>query len=102
MNPYPESYRLAIPPLTSLFMVVWALLTPLWQWLSPADVAGHYPWFLYPLFASFAIAVLGHGYLIVLSPGLKRLDQAFYALVHLPLAFVIWIFAIMQMLGRGW
>ncbi|MGL4474007.1 MAG: hypothetical protein ACRCT7_06050 [Shewanella sp.] len=101
MNPYPESYRLAVPPLCSLFMVVWALLTPVWQWLSVAE-AGAFAWYLYPLFATFAVSVLGHGYLILLSPGIKRLDQAFYALVHLPLAFVIWIFAIMQMSGRGW
>ncbi|MBR9728359.1 hypothetical protein ACFOD0_11250 [Shewanella intestini] len=94
MFPYPEQYRLAAPPLMTSLMVFWALLSqPVFNDASPFA--------LYPLFLLFPIVILTHGYLIWHAQGLTRLDQVFYGLVHIPLAFVVWTFTIMHVNGNA-
>ncbi len=57
MFPYPEQYRLALPPLITAFMVLWSLLTrPL---LGDAS-----PFALYPLLLLFPLALGLHLHLI--------------------------------------
>ncbi|UJF22737.1 hypothetical protein [Shewanella sp. OMA3-2] len=94
MFPYPEQYRTATPPLTTTFMVFWALL-------SHSLFADASPFALYPLMVLFPFVILFHGYLIWLAKGMSRLDQCFYALVHIPLAFVVWTFTIMLVNGEA-
>ncbi|GGP49154.1 hypothetical protein [Shewanella saliphila] len=94
MFPYPEQYRIALPPLTTGFMVIWAIL-------SHTIFADASPFALYPLFLLFIVVVGAHFYLIVMSKGMQRLDQCFYALVHIPLAFVVWTFTIMHVNGHA-
>ncbi|UCX03516.1 hypothetical protein [Shewanella glacialimarina] len=94
MFPYPEQYRTATPPLTTTFMVFWALL-------SHSVFADASPFALYPLIILFPFVILCHGYLIWLAKGMSRLDQCFYALVHIPLAFVVWTFTIMLVNGEA-
>ncbi|MDO6620302.1 MULTISPECIES: hypothetical protein [unclassified Shewanella] len=94
MFPYPEQYRLATPPLTTSFMVFWALL-------SHSIFADASPFALYPLMALFPLVVFSHVFLIWNAQGLSRLDQGFYALVHIPLAFVVWTFTIMHVNGNA-
>lgn len=94
MFPYPEQYRLASPPLITAFMVFWAIL-------SRGLLGDASPFSLYPLFVLFPMVIGVHLYLIWLAPGMKRLDQSFYALVHIPLAFVVWTFCIMHVSGNG-
>ncbi|WP_345880934.1 hypothetical protein [Shewanella algae] len=94
MFPYPEQYRLALPPLITAFMVLWSLLTrPL---LGDAS-----PFALYPLLLLFPLVLGLHLHLIWQAAGLRRLDQAFYALVHSILAFVVWTFCIMHVGGHS-
>jgi len=94
MFPYPEQYRLALPPLITAFMVLWSLLTrPL---LGDAS-----PFALYPLLLLFPLVLGLHLHLIWEAAGLRRLDQAFYALVHGILAFVVWTFCIMHVGGHS-
>ncbi|MGI2171324.1 hypothetical protein ACROAE_14240 [Shewanella sp. MF05960] len=94
MFPYPEQYRVALPPMTTGFMVIWAIL-------SHAIFTDASPFALYPLFLLFPVAIGAHLYLILLSKGMQRLDQCFYALVHIPLAFVVWTFTIMHVNGHA-
>lgn len=94
MFPYPEQYRIALPPLTTGFMVIWAIL-------SHTIFADASPFALYPLFLLFIVVVGAHFYLIIMSKGMQRLDQCFYALVHIPLAFVVWTFTIMHVNGHA-
>ncbi|GGP92309.1 hypothetical protein [Shewanella ulleungensis] len=94
MFPYPEQYRTALPPITTGVMVIWAIL-------SHAIFADASPFALYPLFLLFPAAICAHLYLILLSKGMQRLDQCFYALVHIPLAFVVWTFTIMHVNGHA-
>lgn len=94
MFPYPEQYRTATPPLTTTFMVLWALL-------GHSFLADASPFVLYPLMILFPFVILFHGYLIWLAKGMSRLDQCFYALVHIPLAFVVWTFTIMLVNGEA-
>ncbi|AEG12642.1 hypothetical protein Sbal183_0888 [Shewanella baltica OS183] len=94
MFPYPEQYRIATPPLTTAVMVAWALLShSLFSDASPVA--------LYPLLALFPLVIGLHLYLILLAKGMGRLDQFFYALVHIPLAFVVWTFTIMHVNGNA-
>lgn len=94
MFPYPVQYQLAAPPLTTAFMVLWALL-------SRAILGDANPFSLYPLMLLFPAIIGLHVYLIWLESGMKRLDQFFYGLVHIPLAFVVWTFCIMHVNGNG-
>ncbi|MFB2685970.1 hypothetical protein ACE02B_12280 [Shewanella mangrovisoli] len=94
MFPYPEQYRIATPPLTTALMVAWALL-------SHSLLADASPFALYPLFMLFPVVIGLHLYLIWLAKGMSRLDQCFYALVHIPLAFVVWTFTIMHVNGNA-
>ncbi|WP_153912641.1 hypothetical protein [Shewanella sp. TC10] len=94
MFPYPEQYRLAAPPLTTSFMVFWALF-------SHSIFADASPFALYPLLSLFPLVLIGHVYLIWNAQGMSRLDQGFYALVHVPLAFVVWTFTIMHVNGTA-
>ncbi|WP_300476448.1 hypothetical protein [Shewanella sp.] len=94
MFPYPEQYRIATPPLTTAVMVAWALFSHnLFSDASPVA--------LYPLLALFPLVIGLHLYLIWLAKGMGRLDQFFYALVHIPLAFVVWTFTIMHVNGNA-
>ena len=94
MFPYPEHYRIATPPLTTATMVIWAFLShSLFSDASPVA--------LYPLLALFPLVITIHLYLIWLAKGMGRLDQCFYALVHIPLAFVVWTFTIMHVNGNA-
>ena len=92
MFPYPEQYRLAAPPITTVLMVCWALLGRMI--LGDANTL-----VLYPLMSLFPLVIGLHIYLIWHANGLSRLDQSFYALVHIPLAFVVWTFTIMHVNG---
>jgi len=94
MFPYPEQYRTATPPITTAFMVFWALI-------SHSIFADASPFALYPLMMLFPLVIISHGYLIWLAQGMTRLDQCFYALVHIPLAFVVWTFTIMHVNGNA-
>ncbi|AZG72014.1 hypothetical protein [Shewanella livingstonensis] len=94
MFPYPDQYRVAIPPITTAFMVAWALI-------SHAVFADASPFSLYPLLGLFPAVIGAHLYLIWLAKGMSRLDQCFYALVHIPLAFVVWTFTIMHVNGHA-
>lgn len=94
MFPYPEQYRIATPPITTALMVAWSLL-------CHALLPDNSIFALYPLFTLFPFVVFSHLYLIYLSAGMSRLDQSFYALVHIPLAFVVWTFCIMLLTGKG-
>ncbi|ABZ75367.1 conserved hypothetical protein [Shewanella halifaxensis HAW-EB4] len=94
MFPYPEPYRIALPPMITGFMVIWALLSRLV--FGDASILS-----LYPLLALFPIIILLHLYLIWDARSMGRLDQSFYALIHCALAFVVWTFAIMHVNGRG-
>lgn len=94
MFPYPEQYRIATPPITTAIMVGWALL-------SHSVLADASPVALYPLFALLPLIIALHMYLIWLAKGMGRLDQFFYALVHIPLAFVVWTFTIMHVNGNA-
>ncbi len=65
MFPYPEQYRLALPPLITAFMVLWSLLTrPL---LGDAS-----PFALYPLLLLFPLVLGLHLHLIWQAAGLRR------------------------------
>ncbi len=75
-------------------MVVWALLL---DWLMPAA----HPLALYPLLAFFPLVSLLHIYLMFDGRALKRLDALFYALVHIPLSFVVWTFCISLVMGKA-
>ncbi|BDM63301.1 hypothetical protein NFHSH190041_07530 [Shewanella sp. NFH-SH190041] len=88
--PYPESYKLALPPLTTTLMVIATLIT------VPFNVGEI---IYYPIIALFALVVLEHLYLIWDNGGISRLEQVFYALIHCPLAFVIWTFCLMHING---
>ncbi len=92
--PYPESYRIALAPVITSIMVVWSLL------LAAIMPDGH-PVALYPLLSLFPIVSAVHLYLLVNANGLKRLDAFFYALVHVPLSFVVWTFCIMLVNGKS-
>ncbi|QDE29933.1 MULTISPECIES: hypothetical protein [Shewanella] len=94
MFPYPEQYRVALPPITTGFMVIWAIL-------SHAIFVDASPFALYPLLCLFPAAIGVHLYLILIAKGMSRLDQCFYALVHIPLAFVVWTFTIMHVNGHA-
>lgn len=94
MFPYPEQYRIATPPLTTAIMVGWALL-------SHSLFADASPVALYPLLTLFPLVIGMHLYLIWFARGMGRLDQCFYALVHIPLAFVVWTFTIMHVNGHA-
>ncbi|PKG78810.1 hypothetical protein CXF80_11095 [Shewanella sp. Actino-trap-3] len=94
MFPYPDQYRVAMPPMTTAFMVVWALT-------SHAIFVDASPFSLYPLLVLFPAVIGSHLHLIWLAKGMSRLDQCFYALVHIPLAFVVWTFTIMHVNGHA-
>ncbi|MCL1142304.1 hypothetical protein [Shewanella gaetbuli] len=94
MFPYPEQYKTATPPITTAVMVFWAFL-------SHAIFAAQSQFALYPLMLLFPMVVAVHGYLIWTAQGMGRLDQCFYALVHVPLAFVVWTFTIMYVNGNA-
>lgn len=94
MFPYPDQYRIAMPPMTPAFMVAWAIVTH-------AIFADASPFSLYPLLVLFPAVIATHLYLIWLAKGMSRLDQCFYALVHIPLAFVVWTFTIMHVNGNA-
>ncbi|GIU44362.1 hypothetical protein [Shewanella algidipiscicola] len=94
MFPYPQQYRLAAPPLITVLMVVWALL-------SRALLGDASPIGFYPLFMLFPLNILLHGQLLWQAKGMERLDQALYAFIHLSLAFVVWTFAIMHVNGHS-
>jgi hypothetical protein len=94
MYPYPEQYRVALPPMTTALMVVWALI-------SHAIFTDASPFALYPLLALFPLIIATHLYLIWFAKGMSRLDQCFYALVHGSLAFVVWTFTIMHVNGNA-
>lgn len=94
MFPYPDTYRLMAPPLTTVTMVLWAIIAALL--FAPGSAFANYP-----LFLLFPLILIQHLYLIWHAHGMGRLDQFFYALVHGPLAFVVWTFAIMHVGGKG-
>ncbi|QBF82606.1 hypothetical protein EXU30_07790 [Shewanella maritima] len=94
MFPYPEQYRLAVPPIITSVMVVWALFAQ----LVFADAS---PFALYPLFSLFPAVIVSHVYMTWVADGISRLDQFFYSLVHIPLSFVVWTFTIMHVNGNG-
>ncbi|MCK8044790.1 MULTISPECIES: hypothetical protein [Shewanella] len=94
MFPYPEQYRVALPPIITGLMVVWALISRLI--FGDASVLS-----LYPLLTLFPIVIFLHGMLIWDARSMGRLDQSFYALIHSALAFVVWTFAIMHVNGNS-
>ncbi|MGI2258774.1 hypothetical protein [Shewanella sp. GXUN23E] len=94
MFPYPDAYRQMLPPLTTVAMIMWAIPAAL---IFPDGSAMAN----YPLFMLFALVLVEHLYLIWQAQGMSRLDQCFYALVHCPLAFVVWTFSIMHVGGKG-
>ncbi|MDR8525091.1 MULTISPECIES: hypothetical protein [Shewanella] len=94
MFPYPEQYRVALPPIITGLMVVWALVSRFV--FGDASVLS-----LYPLLTLFPIVILLHGLLIWDAKSMGRLDQSFYALIHCALAFVVWTFAIMHVNGNS-
>ncbi len=92
MFPYPEQYPIAAPPITTGIMVLWALIAGVI--FPPASLIA-----LVPLYCLFPAIILMHCYLTWQAQGMKRLDQVFYGLVHIPLAFVVWTFTIMHLNG---
>ncbi|QSX34240.1 hypothetical protein JYB87_03035 [Shewanella avicenniae] len=94
MFPYPEHYRLAAPPVLTFFMVMWSLLG---HWLI-----GDGNWLvIFVLGVLFPIIMLLHLHLVFITEGMKRLDQAFYGLIHCTLAFVVWTFCFMLISGKS-
>ncbi|MBT1444268.1 hypothetical protein KJI95_06980 [Shewanella sp. JM162201] len=94
MFPYPEAYRNAIPPLLTALIVAWAII-------GRALTGSGNPVFYYPLLMMYPAILISHIWLIWHADGFKRLDQAFYGLVHGILAFVVWTFAIMHLRDAG-
>ncbi|MFQ6370796.1 hypothetical protein [Shewanella sp. YIC-542] len=92
--PYPEQYRLALPPITTAVMVGWSLL-------GRALFGDGNTFILGVLLALFPLVIGLHLYLIWDAGGLKRLDQAFYGFIHSILAFVVWTFCIMHLAGNS-
>lgn len=92
--PYPEQYRLALPPIITAFMVFWSLV-------GHAIFGDANQFALAILLLLFPLILGLHLYLIWDAGGLKRLDQAFYGFVHGTLAFVVWTFCIMHLAGNG-
>lgn len=77
MFPYPEQYRIATPPLTTAFMVAWALFSH--SLFSDAN-----PVALYPLLALFPLVIGLHLYLILLAKGMGATRSVFLCLSAYP------------------
>lgn len=94
MFPYPEHYRAAAPPMLTFIMVMWSLLG---HWVigdGNAVVA-------VVLAILFPLIFIMHLHLVFIAEGMKRLDHAFYGLIHCTLSFVVWTFCFMLISGNG-
>ncbi|MBY5993551.1 hypothetical protein KUV81_15670 [Ferrimonas balearica] len=91
MQWYPVHYRIGAAPLITAAMVVLALLGRL---LLPGSAL-----VVWPLFAAMPLICLLHLYLLLDDDAMGKLDALFYALVHLPLAFVVWTFSLIHATG---
>ncbi len=88
---YPVHYRIGAAPLITAAMVALALIGRL---ILPGSAL-----VLWPLYAAMPVIVLLHLYLIIDDQSMVKLDALFYALVHLPLAFVVWTFCLIHATG---
>lgn len=88
---YPTQVRIGSAPAVTIFMVIIAIV-------GRAVMPGA-PVFMWPLYATLPIVALLHLYLLIDDESMNKLDATFYALVHLPLAFVVWTFSIMFATG---
>ncbi|WP_028117736.1 hypothetical protein [Ferrimonas senticii] len=89
---YPNQIKIGAAPALTLVMVALALLGRL---LPPSNLI------LWPLMATLPLIALVHLWLMVDDEVMDRLDAFFYALVHLPLAFVVWTFSIVFASGSN-
>ncbi|MBY6188174.1 hypothetical protein KUV89_16265 [Marinobacter hydrocarbonoclasticus] len=88
---YPVHYRIGAAPLITAAMVLVALLGRL---ALPGSAL-----VVWPLVAALPVICLLHLYLIIDDEAMNKLDALFYALVHLPLAFVVWTFCLIHASG---
>ncbi|SHI23000.1 hypothetical protein [Ferrimonas marina] len=88
---YPNHFRIGAAPVVTMAMVVVAIIG---RMVLPGA-----SFFMWPLFASLPLVLALHIYLLVDDNTMSRLDALFYALVHLPLAFVIWTFSVIYANG---
>ena len=94
MFPYPDHYRVAAPPVITFMMVMWSFIG---HWLiGDGNVL-----VVAVLGALYPIIFFMHLHLVFIAEGMKRLDQAFYGLIHCTLAFVVWTFCFMLISGKS-
>ncbi|WP_298442288.1 hypothetical protein [uncultured Ferrimonas sp.] len=84
---YPSQVRIGAAPAVTILMVLIAITARLF-WPGA-------PLFMWPLYAALPLVALLHILLMLDERSMTKLDALFYALVHLPLAFVVWTFAIL-------
>ena len=90
---YPNSYRIGVAPLITLGMVFFAVLMR--AFIPEGSMA-----LQWPLNIAMAAIALCHLYLLIDDSVMKRSDALIYALVHLCLAFTVWIFALVVVSGK--
>ncbi len=78
--------RLGAAPAITLLMMPLALLS---HWLN------HNPLLYGLLYLTLPCVAFIHLLLLFDEQALPRIDSLFYALVHLPMAFVVWVFALL-------
>ncbi|GAA5192236.1 hypothetical protein [Ferrimonas gelatinilytica] len=88
---YPNHYRIGAAPAVTVAMVLLAIVA---RAILPGAAI-----FIWPLFATLPLVLILHLYLLIDDDTMSRLDAFFYALVHLPLAFVIWTFSLIYANG---
>ncbi|GAA4900023.1 hypothetical protein [Ferrimonas pelagia] len=88
---YPSHYRIGAAPVVTLAMVVIAILS---RALLPGSAL-----FTWPLMATLPLVLVLHMLLLFDEGSMTKMDAFFYALIHLPLAFVIWTFALVYANG---
>ncbi|QIZ78760.1 hypothetical protein HER31_00140 [Ferrimonas lipolytica] len=87
MKWYPNQVRIGAAPIVTIMMVFIAILG---RTIWPGS-----PLFMWPLYAALPLVALLHILLVLDDSSMSRLDSMFYALVHIPLAFVVWTFSIL-------
>ncbi|TKB49420.1 hypothetical protein FCL40_08795 [Ferrimonas sediminicola] len=90
---YPDSYRIGLAPVLTLAMVVFAIL------VRVVIPEGNHA-FQWPLNIAMGLIALIHLYLLVDDKVMKRSDALIYGLVHLCMAFTVWVFALMVVTGN--
>ncbi|SDJ02600.1 hypothetical protein SAMN04488540_104259 [Ferrimonas sediminum] len=90
---YPDSYRIGIAPILTLLMVFFAIGVRV---LIPEGNTA----FQWPLNIAMGLIALVHLYLIIDDRVMKRGDALIYGLVHICMAFTVWIFSLMVVTGN--